>query len=98
MVKILFYQQVNETLGLMSTLIVQVFGAVIPFLFIFFLWVIYFCMLGCILGANKSNAESFHIQVSLGYFLTTYGNGIGNINNPSIDFLKDSSSDKTVLD
>jgi hypothetical protein len=98
MVKILFYQQVNETLGLMSTLIVQVFGAVIPFLFIFFMWVIYFCMLGCILGANKSNADSFHIQASLGFFLTTYGNGIGNINNPSIAFLDDKNYDKSVLD
>ena len=40
------------------------------------------------LGANDSLAESYGLSLFVGYFLNTFENSIGNINAPTISFLK----------
>jgi len=50
--KILYFLKVNDSLGLMTTLLLGVFKGVIPFLVIFFLLVIFFAVMAAILGAN----------------------------------------------
>ena len=75
-----------------------VMSAVVPFLAIYLIWVIFFAIMAYILGANESNADSYTgVNPLLGYFFTTFENSIGNINAPSIKFLKD-KKDRTFLD
>jgi len=61
--------KVNEQLGLMSALLLGVFRAVIPFLVIFFYFVVFFAVMAFNLGSNRSNAEGFEgITIIIGYF------------------------------
>jgi len=59
MFKTLFFQKVNETAGLMSELIQGVVKNVIPFLLLFFLWVIFFSSISEILGSNHKAASGY---------------------------------------
>jgi len=52
LIKILYFLKVNDSLGLMTTLLLGVFKGVGPFLVIFFLLVIFFAVMAAILGAN----------------------------------------------
>jgi len=81
--------KISDKLGLMGILLLGVLTAVVPFLFIYIYWVIFFAMMAGTLGANASLAKGFPGAPSVvGYFFTTFENSIGNINAPSIDFLK----------
>ena len=68
--KITYYFKINDDMGLMSTLLVGVFKGVIPFLVIFFAFVIYFAVFSAILGGNQNLAESYEgMPLAVGYFL-----------------------------
>ena len=68
--KITYYFKINDDMGLMSTLLVGVFKGVIPFLVIFFTFVIYFAVFSAILGGNQNLAESYEgMPLAVGYFL-----------------------------
>ena len=56
---------------------------------ILFAWVTFFAQMACILGANQGDAEGYSMILAAGYFLTTFENGLGNISNPTIAFVKD---------
>jgi len=93
--KVLYFMKVNETLGLMSALLIGVVRAVVPFLIIFFYFVGIFSVMAFNLGSNKSNAATFtDITPALGYFFQTFQNAIVNISSPSIDYAK---KDKSLL-
>ena len=96
--KVVFYFKINDSMGLMSTLLVGVFVGVIPFLIIFFTFVTCFAILTLILGGNQNLAEGYSgMPLAFGYFFQTFENGIGNISAPSINFLSDKSA-LTTLD
>ena len=83
----------------MQKLLVGVVTAVIPFLTMYLFWVSSFAVMSSTLGANKSNAEGYtDLTTFIGYFMVTFENSIGNINSPSIDFLKDRKEKPTFLD
>ena len=52
LVKTLYFLKVDDSFGLMTTLLLGVFKGVVPFLVIFFLLVIFFAVMAAILGAN----------------------------------------------
>ena len=54
--KITFFTKNNEKLGLLSKLLLGVMNAVVPFLFVFYLWITYFAQVSAILGANHAEA------------------------------------------
>merc|ERR1712166_1367479 len=86
-IKLTYYMKISDKLGLMGILLLGVLTAVVPFLFIYIYWVIFFAMMASTLGANKSLAKGFTGASSVvGYFFTTFENSIGNINAPTIDF------------
>ena len=67
--KVTYYMKINDSMGLMSTLLVGVFKGVIPFLIIFFIFVSSFAMMQVILGGNQNLAESYSgMPIALGYF------------------------------
>ena len=67
--KVVFYFKINDSMGLMSTLLVGVFVGVVPFLIIFFTFVTCFAIMTAILGGNQNLAESYSgMPLALGYF------------------------------
>jgi hypothetical protein len=85
-------------MGLMSILLFGVFKAVVPFLGFFFFMVISFSILGAVLGSNHNLASSYvGANLAFGYFFQTFENGIGNISQPTINFLADSRN-HTMID
>lgn len=87
--KISYFQKISESLGLMQQLLMGVMSAVIPFMVIYLGWVCIFALMTVTLGANHSNADAYtDLFPAVGYFLTTFENSLGNINNPSINFMK----------
>ena len=75
-----------------------VFSAVIPFLFVFFLWVLFFTFMSIILGADQHKADDYkYINPFLGLYIYNFENSLGNIHLPTIDFLK-KASEVTKLD
>ena len=85
-------------MGLMSTLLMGVFQAVIPFLLYFFITIIYFASISANLGSNHNLATGYSgTPLAFGYFLQTFENGIGNINAPTISYLN-SVNHETLLD
>jgi hypothetical protein len=75
-----------------------VLGAAIPFLIIYLFWVMFFAIMAGILGSNDSLARGFSgIPKQVGFFLTTFENSLGNINSPTIEFLKE-GTEVTFLD
>ena len=57
LIKTLFFLKINDSLGLQIALIVKVMKAVIPFLMIFFIWVIFFALESYTLGADLKQAK-----------------------------------------
>jgi len=95
MMKTLFLMQSTSTFGLLTTLVIEVMKAVVPFLSYFFLWVLFFAVISIILGGNLGNAQGYKgLTLGLGYFLNTFENGLGNINPPTIDFSQGKDEDK----
>ena len=95
--KVTYYMKINDSMGLMSTLLVGVFKGVIPFLIIFFIFVSSFAMMQVILGGNQNLAESYSgMPIALGYFFQSFENGIGNISSPTINLLSDPSTMSTL--
>jgi len=79
--------KISDSLGLLGILLIGVMAAVVPFLFIYLYWVMFFAMMASTLGANKSMAHGFPgLPSVVGYYFTTFENSIGNINAPTIDF------------
>ena len=75
-----------------------VFAAVMPFLAVYIFWITFFAVVASMLGANEGLAEGYTgLPVYLGYFLNAFENSIGNINAPTISFLKKGSK-PTYLD
>lgn len=92
------FLKVNSKMGLMSTLLMGVFKAVIPFLCYFSINVTYFAMISAILGSNYELAKGYSgTSLVFGYFFQTFENGIGNISAPTISFLS-GRQNNTVLD
>jgi len=56
MMKTLFLMQSTSTFALLTTLVIEVMKAVVPFLIYFFLWVGFFAIMSIILGGNLNNA------------------------------------------
>ena len=52
MIKITYFFKLNDSMGLMSTLLIGVFKGVVPFLIIFLTFVVCFSMMSAILGGN----------------------------------------------
>ena len=76
-----------------------VFAAMIPFLSFYLFWVVFFALMSSVLGANGSLASGYTGVTSvLGQFFNTFENSIGNINAPTIDFLKGKDQKATFLD
>ena len=83
----------------MSTLIIEVMKAVIPFLMYFFLWVLFFALLAIILGANRNLAAGYTgMPMGIAYFVNTFENGVGNINAPTIGYTSQKDFEETGLD
>jgi len=86
--KLSWFCKMNKSLGLMTQLLLGVLGAVIPFLVIYFIWVFLFALVAKVLGANRGNAQGYSgVDTFLGHLFVAFENSIGNINNPTIDFL-----------
>jgi len=83
----------------MTALLLGVFEAVVPFLGIFFFFVIFFTLMSAVLGNNRDLAESYvGAPLPVGYFFQTFENGIGNLSAPTINFLENKKNAKTPLD
>ena len=96
--KLTWFQKQFESLGLMFILIMGVLGAIIPFLMIYLFWVAFFAIMAGILGANGSLADGYPgLPKWVGFFLNTFENSLGNINSPTIGFIK-SKTNHTFLD
>ena len=88
MFKFNYFLKINSQMGLMSTLLMGVFRAVIPFLAYFFITILYFAAVSCNLGGNHELAAGYSgATIAIGYFIQTFENGIGNINAPTINYL-----------
>jgi len=99
MIKLVYFMKVNKTLGMMSALLLGVFIAVVPFLFVFMFFIFFFAMMSFTLGANRSLADGYtDMNPLIGYIVQTFENGIGNISAPTINFLSNGSKPESVLD
>ena len=87
-------------MGLMQQLLIGVIKAFMPFLVIYLFWVLFFALVSITLGDNHSLALSYTglPYAFEGYFLTTFENSLGNINNPSIGWYKNSNGEKKFAD
>jgi hypothetical protein len=67
--KTTFFFKISETFGLQQALLFGVVRAVLPFLAIFFFFILFFASLSAILGNNQNLAESFvNTPLAFGYF------------------------------
>lgn len=65
----------------------------------YFFWVIFFAFIAGVLGANETLAGDYTgMNQTVGYFLNTFENSLGNINAPTIAFLKNRDMKIKILD
>ena len=92
--KISWFLKLYSGLGLMTQLIVGVMNGAIPFLVLYLFWVGLFVLISYNLGNNEELAQSYSgISTNfVAYFLVTFENSLGNISNPTINWLKGSET------
>ena len=75
---------IYRTYGLLTQLVVSAFYQVIPIISIFTLFTCFFGIELYVLDSNRAEIEEYKsLPTALGYFFIAFGNGIGNIVNPS---------------
>lgn len=92
--KLMILIRINQTFSQLAELVIVCIRDVIPFLIFLFTWILIFCVLYKVLGAMHGVDEQFpEIHPVFGFFLYTFENSIGNINNPTfkwwIDIIDD---------
>jgi len=91
--KLLYFIRVSDSLRLQSTLILMVCSALIPFLTLFWLAVVFFALMQLILGSNHHLAAGYDGlgdsdgTIIFAYIVQAFENGIGHLKNPTINFL-----------
>jgi len=79
-------------------LVVSAFKSVVPISAIFILFTAFFGFQLFILNSNEAEVEEYsQLPVALGYFFISWGNGIGNIVNPSYKKFGDTGLDTAIL-
>ena len=86
--------KVYRKFGVLVELIVKTIYEIYPFLVVFFMWDIIFAFIFKILGAYHEEAEGFPLlNNNIGYFFISFGNSIGNIQDPSFDDIHELNAD-----
>jgi hypothetical protein len=81
--KTLQYVRVIDSFGFLVQMIISVFGDLVPFLVILFLFVCFFSLMVYVMGGNFDNGDYDGITIKyLYYWIQTFRNSIGDIAEP----------------
>lgn len=84
--KLMILIRINQTFSQLAELVIVCIKDVIPFLIFLFTWILIFCVLYKVLGAQGQVEKTYpNIHPFFGYFLYCFENSIGNITNPTFE-------------